>query len=522
MRGFGPTRAVLRSRRRHRRDRARFRGRGGGPRGPATRQRRALHHPPAGGRRHPGRVPPRRFEHLHRAAARHGRGYRAEAAAARGAVRHHRRRPGRRRHQADPAGAAVGPHQAGRELPQAGAGDEPRHTRAGGQARRPAAQHAHPVLRARVAPPSAHRVGDHGHLCAAGRPHRHGQGQDRAAGPVLRRAGARAQRHHTRPAELPARPGRRRDRGGATRAGPALRRRGRAAGGGHRAREVALLHLGEDAEAQRRFRAVVRHHGVPGHGADPGGLLRGAGRGARRLPDHHRPVQGLHLHAEGQRLPEPAHRRDPALAPQPEDRGADPHAGDARRGRQRRRRALVLQGARRVCSGRGRLRRGGGPGQAAALGAGPAGDPGEFHRPGRVPREHQARALPGPGVLLQPQGPADPAAARRHPGRLRLRRAQPDRRCLRRRQGQRPADAAAPRAAERRPGRDHDRPRRHPRRRPGNASSSPARRAPASAATSPPRRARPISTPAARRWPRRSGRKASTARRRCWRQRSRG
>ncbi len=79
----------------------------------------------------------------------------------------------------------------------------------------------------------------------------------------------------------------------------------------------------------------------------------------------------------------------------------------------------------------------------------------------RVPREHQARALPGPGLLLHAEGPADPAAARRDAGRLRLRRAQPGRRHLRRRQDQRPADAAAPRAAERRPGRDHDRARRH-------------------------------------------------------------
>ena len=60
-----------------------------------------------------------------------------------------------------------------------------------------------------------------------------------------------------------------------------------------------------------------------------------------------------------------------------------------------------------------------------------------------------------------PKGAADPAAARRHAGRFRLRGAQPGRRRLRRRQGQRPAAAAAPPVAERRPGRDHDRARRH-------------------------------------------------------------
>ncbi len=86
---------------------------------------------------------------------------------------------------------------------------------------------------------------------------------------------------------------------------------------------------------------------------------------------------------------------------------------------------------------------------------------------GRVPGEHQARAVPGPGLLLHAQGPADPAAARRHQRRLRLCRPQPGRRHLRRRQGQRPPPAADARAAERRPGGGDDHPRRHARRRLG-------------------------------------------------------
>ncbi len=61
--------------------------------------------------------------------------------------------------------------------------------------------------------------------------------------------------------------------------------------------------------------------------------------------------------------------REPA---QPEDRGADPHRRHARHRRERRRRALVLQGAAR----RTRAERSG-----FALGAGPAGDPGEFAAP---------------------------------------------------------------------------------------------------------------------------------------------
>ena len=53
------------------------------------------------------------------------------------------RRSGRRRHQALAARTVLRAHQAGGEFPQADAGDVERHPRAAGQARRPAAQHAH-------------------------------------------------------------------------------------------------------------------------------------------------------------------------------------------------------------------------------------------------------------------------------------------------------------------------------------------------------------------------------------------
>ena len=58
---------------------------------------------------------------------------------------------------------------------------------------------------------------------------------------------------------------------------------------------------------------------------------------------------------------------------------------------------------------------------AVPLGAGPAGDPGEFRGAGRVPGEHQAGTLRGPGVLLHAEGAADPVAARRDAGGFRLR-----------------------------------------------------------------------------------------------------
>ena len=107
---------------------------------------------------------------------------------------------------------------------------------------------------------------------------------------------------------------------------------------------------------------------------------------------------------------------------------------------------------------------------------------GRGRQPGGVPRIHQARAVPGPGVLLHAEGPADRPAARRDADRLRLRAPHRHRQHRRRRQDQRPHRAAAARAAERRRGRDHPR-RRSTRRRPtGNRSSSPARPAPPSAA----------------------------------------
>ena len=80
---------------------------------------------------------------------------------------------------------------------------------------------------------------------------------------------------------------------------------------------------------------------------------------------------------------------------------------------------------------------------------------GRGRQSGRFPREHQARTVPGPGVLLHAEGHADRAAARRDADRLRLCRAHRCRRHLRRRQGQRPHHAADDRAEERRRGRDH-------------------------------------------------------------------
>jgi guanosine-3',5'-bis(diphosphate) 3'-pyrophosphohydrolase len=77
---------------------------------------------------------------------------------------------------------------------------------------------------------------------------------------------------------------------------------------------------------------------------------------------------------------------------------------------------------------------------------------GRGRQPRGVPREHQARALPRPGLLLHAEGPADRAAKGRHPHRLRLCRPHRGRRTPASAQDQRPhhaADDASSRAATR-------------------------------------------------------------------------
>ena len=78
-------------------------------------------------------------------------------------------------------------------------------------------------------------------------------------------------------------------------------------------------------------------------------------------------------------------------------------------------------------------------------------------RLGRVPRAPQGRPVPGRGLRVHAQGQDHGAAARRDRGRFRLRRAHRHRQPLRRRQDQPRAGAAAHRAQERRPRRDHHR-----------------------------------------------------------------
>jgi GTP diphosphokinase / guanosine-3',5'-bis(diphosphate) 3'-diphosphatase len=76
------------------------------------------------------------------------------------------------------------------------------------------------------------------------------------------------------------------------------------------AREAPLFDLEEDGRASRHLRADHGHHGLPRADRKRGGLLQGAGRAAHDLADDTRPVQGLHLHAQVQRLPLAPHGAD--------------------------------------------------------------------------------------------------------------------------------------------------------------------------------------------------------------------
>ena len=231
-------------------------------------------------------------------------------------------------------------------------------------------------------------------------------------------------------------------------------------------------------------------------------VLPGAGPAPRQLSGAAAALQGLHLGSQAQRLPLAAHRRD--------------RTRSASASRSRSAPSEMQDQAERGVAAHWIYKQGG-----------PSTDAPQYawlrslHRHPRqgaerrgIPRAHQARDVPGPGVLLHAQGQADRAAARRDADRLRLCRAQPGRRHLRRRQDQRPHAAAAHAARERRPGRHHHRRRRRRRRRPGSASSSPARPRPRSAASSARASASSTSSSASRCSTRPSTRKATRSRKR--------
>jgi len=147
--------------------------------------------------------------------------------------------------------------------------------------------------------------------------------------------------------------------------------------------------------------------------------------------------QGLYQPAQIERLPvDPHHRLGPRRQAR---RGADPHPPDARGGRNRGRRPLVLsrwpQGGEPV-----RRRSGAVAGKPERKLFASRGSP-------RVPRTHEARDVRRSGVLLYPQGRRDQAAQGGDADRFRLCDSHQDRRILRRRQGFTTAEGQRPQAA---------------------------------------------------------------------------
>ncbi len=91
-----------------------------------------------------------------------------------------------------------------------------------------------------------------------------------------------------------------------------------------------------------------------------------------------------------------------------------------------------------------------------AMAAEPPRDPVRYEGLEGIPRAHQGRPLPGRDLRVHAQGQDHGVAARRHRGRLRVRRSHRHRPSLRRGAHQLRAPAAAHRAQERRPRRDPD------------------------------------------------------------------
>ncbi len=397
------------------------------------------------------------------------------------AVRPGHRRAGRGPDQAEEARPRHQGGQAGGEPAQAPAGDRRRRARAAGQARRPAAQHAHPRAHAaRGAPP--HRRGDARHLCAARRPHGHARDARGARGSGLPRAQSRRLQGRHRAAathwpsattDLIAEIEQQLTRKLADR-GIAAEVTGRRKRAYSIWRKMERKSVGfEQLSDIFGFRVIVKTRRR---------VLPGARHRAHHLAGGARPLQGLHLDAQAERLPLDPHHRDRARASSasscrsaPSEMHEIAEYGIAAH-------ALYKDGAgsptemlSRESNAYAWLRR---TIELLAEGSNPE----EF-------LEHTKLELFHDQVFcFTPEGQADRAAARRHADRLRLCGAH------RRRQhgGRLPRSTArsrrwSPSCRTATRSRSSPRRRRPRRRRPGNRSSSPARRAPPSAAPPAPR-----------------------------------
>ena len=368
--------------------------------------------------------------------------------------------------------------RAGRELPQAAARDLERHPRAAGQARRPAAQHAHArAHEAREAP--------------ARSPRRRWRSTRRWPAAWACRACARSWRSWPsawlnpeayatvvdRLADVCARERRPRSRRSARAAGQARRSKAcKAEVSGREKKPYSIWRKMERKQISLEQLSDIYGFRVVVDDVDDCyralGVVHSTWRAVPgRFKDYistpkQNDYQSIHTTVVG-----PRHQRVELQI------RTERHARDRRI---RRRRARALQGRRRPRTAPAAALRRARPTPIAGCAAWSTSA--RRRQPRGIPRAHQARAVPGPGVLLHAEGAADRAAARRHADRLRLCGAHRHRQLLRRRQDQRP-----PACRSRRELRNGDEveiitARARCRRRPGSASPSPARRARRSAA----------------------------------------
>ena len=374
-----------------------------GARRAEARLRRPLLLPSARSRRDPDRSQARRRHHRRGAAARHDRGHRRDPRRDRPDVRPGHRRAGRGPDQAQEARPRHQGGEAGGEPAQAPAGDRRRRAGAAGQARRPAAQHAHAVAHAAGGAPPQRR-GDARHLRSARRPHGHARDARGARGsgvptssipkPTRSSASGSMRSRRKKSAWSP------RSSSSSPESSPTAASTPRC-----RAGASAPIRSGARWSASRSASSSCPTSSASASSSSTlRRVLPGARHRAHDLAGGAGPLQGLRLDAEAERLSLDPHHRDRAR--QAARRAADPHRGDAPDRRIRHRRARALQGRRRLADRDAvaqieRLCVAAPHHRAARRGL----------QSGGVPRAHQARTVPRPGVLLHAQGQADRAAA---------------------------------------------------------------------------------------------------------------
>ena len=329
------------------------------------------------------------------ASARHSRRYRRHLGRPDQTLQRDGCRARRRRHEDQQDRGRVLERGTGSHASQDARGHEPRHPRHRSQAGGPSAQHAH-SHGAQRRPAHLQGARDDGDLRAARQPPGHELDQVGARGPVIFLPRAREVPAGPEDGERDARGAREVPRPGHGR--PARRaRRGRAAGCQDLGQTQApVLHLPEDVEEGQGLLRDLRPDRSAHHRRHDSPVLQLARGRAQPVAPDSRTLQGLHRDAQVQHVPVAAHDGHGTCSAPARD--PDPHRADAPHERVRHRRALALQGRRRLQEARcGGLRP---EAHVAARDARlAAGD----QRPPRVHGVAQGRPVRERGLLLHAQ-----------------------------------------------------------------------------------------------------------------------